>query len=188
MSWAFVPPLAELPPSRPGMVHAVCFRPDGSQRQRLRIFSECARRIRLALADRHRAAWRTFAQPLERNFKGTRIAMFKDMGLPWEPAVRDAVRAQSKVFESLGCVVEEAEPDLHDADECFRRVATLGRGADGRDLVAKHPDLVNDYVNWHVTEGGKLTGSYSSRYRSKTHAVYQTMRKFMDRYEFFVCR
>src|ERR1051325_9071395 len=29
-----------------------------------------------------------------RDFKGVRVAMFKDLGLPWEPAVRDAVKAQ----------------------------------------------------------------------------------------------
>ncbi len=44
-----------------------------------------------------------FAQPLgSRSFKGVRVAMFKDMGLPWEPEVRSAVQAQRKVFESSG--------------------------------------------------------------------------------------
>jgi len=127
-----------------------------------------------------------FAQRLDRSFKGVRIAMFKDMGLPWEPAVRDAVRAQSKVFESLGCIVEEAEPDLQDANECFVAWRHWAEERDGKELVAKHPDLVNDYVRWHVTEGGKLTGSYLADIEVKRTAVYQTMRKFMDRYEFFV--
>src|SRR5215472_13019906 len=56
-----------------------------------------------------------FAKPLNRNFKGVRVAMFKDMGLPWEPEVKSTIQAQRKVFESLGCTVEEAEPDLQDA-------------------------------------------------------------------------
>src|SRR5690349_11145594 len=59
-----------------------------------------------------------FAQPLGRDFKGVRVAIFKDLGLPWEPEVKSAVQSQAKVFESLGCIVEEAEPDLSDADEC----------------------------------------------------------------------
>ena len=45
--------------------------------------------------------------------------MFKDMGLPWEPEVKNAVQAQRKVFESLGCIVEDAEPDFTDANEAF---------------------------------------------------------------------
>src|SRR6266581_1546521 len=61
-----------------------------------------------------------FAQPLGgRDFKGVRVALFKDLGLPWEPAVRDTVKGQRRVFESLGCIVEEAEPDFKDANECF---------------------------------------------------------------------
>src|ERR1700685_515326 len=59
-----------------------------------------------------------FAQPLgNRSFKGVRVAMFKDMGLPWEPEVKSAVQAQRKVFESLGCIVEDAEPDYSDAKD-----------------------------------------------------------------------
>jgi amidase len=61
-----------------------------------------------------------FAQPLAgRSFKGVRVAMFKDLGLPWDPEVKNEVQAHGKVFESLGCVVEEAEPDFSDANECF---------------------------------------------------------------------
>src|SRR5262249_50287327 len=60
-----------------------------------------------------------FAKPLTRSFKGVRVAIFKDLGLPWDPQVRAAVSGQCKVFESLGCMVEETEPDLRDANECF---------------------------------------------------------------------
>src|SRR6195256_3562494 len=63
---------------------------------------------------------RQYLQPFGgRNFKGVRVAMIKDIGLPWEPAVMAAFRAQRKIFESLGCIVEEAEPEMQDANECF---------------------------------------------------------------------
>jgi amidase len=127
-----------------------------------------------------------FAKPLDRNFKGTRVAMFKDMGLPWEPAVRDAVRAQAKVFESLGCIVEDAEPDLHDADECFLAWRHWSEELGGAELADKHPDLVNDYVHWHVDEGRKLTGPYLSRIEEKRTKVYRHMQEFMSRYDYFV--
>src|SRR5258708_14449522 len=45
-----------------------------------------------------------FGRPLERSFKGVRVAMFKDMGLPWDAEVKSAVKAQGKRFESLGCI------------------------------------------------------------------------------------
>jgi len=128
-----------------------------------------------------------FAKRLDqRDFKGVRVAMFKDMGLPWEPAVRDAVKAQRKVFESLGCIVEEAEPDFQDANECFNLwrhwSVELGFG----DIVEAHGDKLNEYVHWHVQEGRKLTGPQLSRLEAKRTELYQRMREFTEKYEFFV--
>jgi amidase len=128
-----------------------------------------------------------FAQPLGgRSFKGVRLAMFKDMGLPWEPAVHDAVKAQRKVFESLGCIVEEAEPDLRDANECFLAWRHWSTELAFGDLLATHGDQLNEYVHWHVEQGRKLTGPYLSRIEAKRTALYQSMREFMEKYEFFI--
>ena len=60
-----------------------------------------------------------FLENLQRNFKGTRIAWVK-LGLPFEKAVKETVDAQHKVFEELGCIVEEIEPDFSDADFIFK--------------------------------------------------------------------
>jgi amidase len=128
-----------------------------------------------------------FAQPLgNRSFKGVRVAMFKDMGLPWEPEVKNAVQAQRKVFDSLGCIVEDAEPDFRDANECFvawRHWATeLAFG----DMLATHGDQLNEYIHWHVGEGRKLTGPYLSRIEAKRTALYQRMCGFKGEYDFFL--
>jgi amidase len=127
-----------------------------------------------------------FANSLARDFKGTRVAMFKDLGLPWEPAVRDAVKMQRKVFESLGCIVEEAEPDFKDANECFliwrHWSVELGFG----DILEANADKLNEYVHWHVQEGRKLTGPQLSRAEAKRTQLYQRVREFMEKYEFFV--
>jgi amidase len=127
-----------------------------------------------------------FAQPLGRSFKGVRVAMFKDMGLPWDPEVKSAVQAQRKVFEDLGCIVEDAEPDFSDANEAFLAwrhwSVELGFG----DLLATHGDQLNEYVHWHVEEGRKLTGPYLSRIEAKRTALYQRLCDFKGEYEFFV--
>jgi amidase len=128
-----------------------------------------------------------FAEPLAgRSFKGVRVAMFKDMGLPWEPAVKNAVLAQRKVFESLGCIVLEAEPDFSDANESFlawRHWSTeLGFG----DLLATHGAQLNEYIHWHVEEGRKLTGPYLSRLEAKRSALFQRLCGFKNEYDFFV--
>jgi amidase len=128
-----------------------------------------------------------FAQPLaDRDFKGVRVAMFKDMGLPWEPEVKNAVRSQRKVFESLGCIVEEAEPDLTDANESFLGWRHWSVEAGFGDILEANSDKLNDYVHWHVTEGRKLTGTQLSRLEVRRSALYQRVREFMEKYEFFI--
>jgi amidase len=128
-----------------------------------------------------------FAGPLAgRSFKGARVAMMKGLGLPWEPAVRNAIAAQRGIFESFGCIVEEAEPDLSEANECFLAWRHWLIESQFGDLLEASPDKFNEYIHWHVEEGRKLIGPYLSRIEAKRTALYHRMREFMDRYEFFV--
>jgi amidase len=54
-----------------------------------------------------------FRAPLQRNFKGVRVAWWKGLGgIPFEPEIRTVVDANRRVFENLGCITEEAEPDF----------------------------------------------------------------------------
>ena len=128
-----------------------------------------------------------FGQPLSgRSFKGVRVAMFKDMGLPWEPEVKSAVQAQGKVFESLGCIVEEDEPDFRDANECFSAWRHWSIELAFGDLLATHGDQLNEFIHWHVEEGRKLKGPYLSRMEAKRTALYQRVRQFLEKYEYFI--
>ncbi len=83
----------------------------------------------------------------DRSFKGVRVAMFKDMGLPWEPEVKDAVKAQRKVFESVSCIVEEAEPDFSDANECFLGWRHWWVEAQFGDILEANSSKLNEYVH-----------------------------------------
>lgn len=121
-----------------------------------------------------------------RDFKGVRVAMFRDLGLPWEPEVKEAIRAQGKVFESMGCVVEESEPDYRDADECFLAWRHWAMESRFGDLLATQGDQLNEYVHWHVEEGRKLTGPYLSRVEIKRSALYQRVYQLFEKYDFFV--
>ena len=128
-----------------------------------------------------------FAQPLgERDFKGVRIAMFRDLGLPWDPEVKHAIQSHRKTFESLGCIVLDAEPDFSDANECFLAwrhwTIELAHG----DLLAAHGNEMNEYIHWHVEEGRKLTGPYLSRVEAKRTALYQRLCGFKGEYDFFI--
>ena len=128
-----------------------------------------------------------FAQPLgDRSFKGVRVAMFKDMGLPWDPEVKSAVQSQRKVFESLGCTVLDAEPDFRDANECFVAWRHWATELSFGDLLATRGDQLNEYIHWHVEEGRKLTGPYLSRIEAKRTSLYQRMCGFKGEFDFFI--
>jgi amidase len=127
-----------------------------------------------------------FARPLDRDFKGTRVAWAKGLGLPFEPAVREAVDRQQAVFESLGCVVEEAEPDLSGADEAFKAWRAWAFELRlGRDL-STHRDQIKDTVVWNVEAGARLTGPQLGRAEALRTQAYHRMRRFLERYEFLV--
>jgi amidase len=128
-----------------------------------------------------------FAQPLgTRSFQGVRVAMFKDMGLPWDPEVKNAVQAQRKVFESLGCIVVDAEPDFSDANEAFLAWRHWSVELAFGDLLATHGDQLNEYIHWHVEEGRKLTGPYLARIEARRTELFQRLCNFNGEYDFFV--
>ena len=127
-----------------------------------------------------------FLKPLARNFKGVKIAFIKDFGLPWETEVIESVKAQWKVFESLGCIVEEAEPDMTDANECFDNFRHWQTEVQYGDLSEESKEKLHDYARWHITEGRKLTGPYLSRLEAKRSALYRRVQKFLEKYEYLI--
>jgi amidase len=127
-----------------------------------------------------------FARPLGRDFRGTRVAWAKGLGLPFEPAVRGAVDRQRTVFESLGCVVEEAEPDLSGADEAFKAWRAWAFELRLAKDLEKHRSQMKDTVVWNVEEGARLTGPQLGRAEVLRTAVYHRVREFLGRYEFLV--
>jgi amidase len=128
-----------------------------------------------------------FAAPLERDMKGVRIAWWKDLaGAPVDRRVRGAVNAQRGVFESLGCIVEEAEPNFTDFDAVFKTVRALAFLTGVAPRVAGHRDQVEETIPWEIDRGERLTVAEIVSAETKRTELYHRMRRFMDRYEFFV--
>jgi amidase len=128
-----------------------------------------------------------FRAPLERGFKGARVAWSSDLGgLPIEPEVARTIEAQRRVFIDLGCIVEDAAPDLRDADEVFRVLRAwdyqLAFGA----LLDEHRALMKDTVIWNIEEGARLSGPQVGAAEVKRTALYHRMREFMRRYDYLI--
>ena len=128
-----------------------------------------------------------FADNLERGFKGVRVAWFKDMGgIPFDPRILKTVNAQRKVFESLGCIVEEAEPDWTGAYEGYDILRAWGFASSQGEYVRLHRDLVKDTVIWEVERGFKLSGEDIARGFSLRSRAWDRMRVFQEKYEYFI--
>ena len=94
-----------------------------------------------------------FARPLDRSFKGTRVAWFKDLGgVPFDPRVRAVVDGHRKTFESLGCVVEQAEPDFAPAEIAFRVLRAWNTANSYGERFRAHPEAFKDTLAWEIEE------------------------------------
>jgi amidase len=129
-----------------------------------------------------------FAQPLERAFHGTRIAWSRDLGgLPIDSRVTAAIHAQRHTFEALGCVAEDAEPDLTDADEIFKILRAWSFELSHGELLRMQREQLKDTVIWNIEAGARLRGPDIARAVRQHTALYQRMREFMETYEFLIC-
>lgn len=127
-----------------------------------------------------------FLKELSRDFRGTRIAWAHGFDLPFDARVKKIVDAQISVFESLGCVVEHAEPDLRDANEIFQTLRAWSFATTMRQDYEKHRDELKDTVIWNIEQGLKLTGADLGQVELKRAELYQRVREFMEQYEFLI--
>jgi amidase len=128
-----------------------------------------------------------FRAPLARDLKGVRIAWSPDMGgLPVDKRVTRVIEAQRRVFEDLGCIVEEACPDLRDAQEIFMTLRAyifeLQLGA----VMDQHPGVLKDAIVWNIDAGRKLNGTQLARAEKLRTALFERMHHFMQTYDFIV--
>lgn len=129
-----------------------------------------------------------FAQPLERDFRGVRLAWSSNLGgLPVDRRVTQVLESRRQVFADLGCVIDEAEPDFSDADEAFRVWRAWLFELSYGHLLDAHRALLNDSVVWNIEEGRKLAGPDLGRAEVKRTRLYHRVRQFLERYEFLIC-
>jgi amidase len=128
-----------------------------------------------------------FARPLERDFKGTRIAWGRDLnGLPVDPRVTAAIDARRHVFESLGCVTDDAEPDFADADEIFKAWRAWFVELSLAALAGAAKDALKETLTWNAEQGERLSGPDLGRVEIKRTQLYHRVREFMKTYEFMI--
>jgi amidase len=133
-----------------------------------------------------------FQRRLESDLKGKRIAWSGDFRgyLPFEPGVLDVCKGALKVFESMGCLVEEAQPD-YPIDSVWRAWLKLRAWQSGESLLAYYNDpekrtLLKPEAVFEVESGLKLTGFDISAASAVRTEWYQAVRGFFQNYDYFI--
>ncbi len=128
-----------------------------------------------------------FLRSLSRDFKGTRIAWSPDLDhLPVDSRVTQTLVSSLSVFEDMGCIIEEAEPDLKNAEEIFltlRSELFVGRYEPYGDKIE---ELFKDTIIWNLQQGLDRNVGDMMRARTARAALYQKMLKFFENYEYLV--
>lgn len=128
-----------------------------------------------------------FRESLDRNFKGTRVAWFTNLGgIPFEPEITRVVNGSRHVFTDLGCIVENAEPDFTGVDEAFATLRHLSYHASYAKLARENPTMFKDTVKWEIAEAERQSGADVARAMARQARLYVETSGFFEKYEYFV--
>jgi amidase len=120
---------------------------------------------------------------LDADVSGLRVAWSPDLGgLPVDPAVTAALEGARPTLEQI-CNVEEAEPDLADADEVFHVLRALGFARKLAADVRAHPGLVKETVVWNVEQGLSLDAERIARAQAGRTEIFRRMAAFLRDYD-----
>ena len=124
---------------------------------------------------------RGVSDALDRDVRGVRVAWSRDLGgLPVEPAVTSVLDRQRATFEALGCITDEAHPDLADADTIFTTWRAWYYDLAFGSVLDQHRGLLKDTVVWNIEAGRALGGPQLADAERKRAALYHRVRRFMD--------
>jgi len=128
-----------------------------------------------------------FARRLDRSFKGARVAWCPDLGgLPLDQRVRSVLQTQRRTFEDLGCIVEDACPDLNNADSIFLSIRRWRTWMSQGPLLKQHRDQLKPEAVGEIEAGAKLSGSDIGIAMIQHGELLDRMRRFHQRYDFLV--
>lgn len=127
-----------------------------------------------------------FDVPLDRDLGGTRVAWTPDLDLPVEPAVRAALSHVPGRLTELGCIVEEAMPDLAGAREIFQTLRAWHFEITAGALYDRSAEQLKDTVRWNIEEARRRTLADHAR-ATVLHAQLLTrVDRFFERHDVLV--
>nr|PZN60473.1 MAG: amidase [Sphaerobacter thermophilus] len=129
-----------------------------------------------------------FLEAARRPALPARIAYSDDLGLtPVDREVAAVCRRAALSLERLGARVEEAHPDLSDADQIFKVLRAFLFAAQRAPLLEKHRDQLKPEVIWNIEQGLRLTADDLARAEADRGALFARAAEFFSRYDLLLC-
>ena len=101
--------------------------------------------------------------------------------------VRAVLERQRRTFADLGCIVEDACPELGNVNDIFLTLRTWASWNTYKDLLAEHRPRFKPEAIWDIESGAHLSGEDVGRALMQQGLLLERMRVFQEKYEFLIC-
>src|SRR5215207_7981077 len=130
----------------------------------------------------------SFSDGLARPVATKRVAFTADYNgrMPIDREVREICANAARRFAELGCIVEEASPDIGAADEAFHILRSQHFIVDRELQLRSHRDKLKPDIIWSTERGLAQTPSDLARADRERAAFYRRMIEFFGTYDLLV--
>lgn len=119
------------------------------------------------------------------DIKNWRVAWTPDLGglLKVDPSVRRLIAQTARQFEALGCIVEEASPDLHDALEIIGPLRAMRTGAVHQRELAHLDQIENPFMKQFASRAANLGALDVALAEARRSAMWERVRGFFQTFQ-----
>lgn len=114
---------------------------------------------------------------------GVRVAWSPTLGLPIDPAVRNALADVPERLSALGCRVVEDAPDLRGARDIFQTLRAWHFEISTGAFYDRAPDRLKDTVRWNIELARSLRLTDHARAATEHARLVERVRSFFERYD-----
>jgi amidase len=134
------------------------------------------------------APHRSFAAAVASPVAPKRVAFTADFGgkVPVDRETREICAKAARRFEELGCIVEEAAPDLGNIAEAFLALRSQHFVVERELMLATHRDQIKPDIIWNTERGLRQSPSELAAAERERAAFYRRVVEFFETYDLLV--
>src|SRR5262249_20403527 len=131
------------------------------------------------------APHRSFTDAVASPIAPKRVAFTSDFGgkVPVHRETREICTKAARRFEELGCVVEEAAPDLGDIERAFLALRSQHFVVERELMLASHRDQIKPDIIWNTERGLRQTPSEIAAAERERAALFRRAAEFFTTYD-----